>query len=330
MLCHQACLCPCRRDTLPCVQQHAGHRCSKRRKGDHNALFYLLWVAQRLLLGDKAILHENVEGFDMALLTRYFGTDYHIESVVLDLEQEEGVPVERRRRYTWLIRLDVYTSRMKVSQFMPWSSEFNALFHRRRHESCSWRIFYGYAKDQEVLDELQWAAQRPSSLMFEEQSSVTIDTPFGDVITTTEQLWVDEYGRIRSHSAVALTQNPFGIPSASPLAHGGDVLQTIVRNCFQLYSQEHERWLMPTELALAHGWPLVHKAYGESCTLELDPIEFNMEPRARTERFFMVGRGMSLPQVCQALTWYHVFNNDHARHRVENSATLSFLASVLS
>ena len=37
----------------PVFSSMPGHRCSKRRKGDHNALFYLLWVAQRLLLGDR-------------------------------------------------------------------------------------------------------------------------------------------------------------------------------------------------------------------------------------------------------------------------------------
>ena len=113
-------------------------------------------------------------------------------------------------------------------------------------------------------------------------------------------------------------------------------MQTIVRNCPQLWAQppagavdHEERWFSPTELALAHGWPLVVQLYNERVTWMIDPAAYGLPQRKGLDKSHIVGNGMSFQHLGSALLWYHAFNVDLERNRPENSKFLSELLAGL-
>eukprot|EP00971_Amphidinium_carterae_P144799 2868950-Amphidinium_carterae.3 len=66
-------------------------------------LCFVCWCAQRLSLGDKAILHENVAQFPVHLLERFFSDTYIVQTVVVN-SAILGHACDRERRLTWLLR----------------------------------------------------------------------------------------------------------------------------------------------------------------------------------------------------------------------------------
>ena len=256
---HQAATCSCGMASslhvagtpCPAFSTVPGQRKSKRRKADHETLAWLLWVALMLLVGHKCIVHENVEGFDVRLLERYFSEWYIIETLVLDLNCQEGFPLERRRRYTFLMKKSVYHARASgIKEFTGWSEKLLSMFTRQMQDDLTFMVFFGFAPASELVEEKRWAANRPSSLCF--KKPVTEATTFDQVLTQTEVDWRDEYAVQVQNSIVLLSQNSFNMPMVAPKSKHGQVMQTIVRNCPQLYVQNQCRWFCPTELFQAH------------------------------------------------------------------------------
>ena len=101
--------------------------------GGHHLVYFLAWVALRLLLQEPVIIQEKVPAFDVGLLVRFFGALYYIESVVLDPAQF-GWPVRRTRRWT-IMR---HKSKTMGSRSMA-DSFFN---HFNEKLNCSWQVLF--------------------------------------------------------------------------------------------------------------------------------------------------------------------------------------------
>lgn len=269
----------------PCVSYSSmlGRRQSKRRRGDHGALVFLLRVSLRLLCMDKRMLHENFDSFEIQVLERCFQKYYIIETLVLRAYQDFGWPVERIRRYIFMWRKDAYAARVGIRGFMAWNMRLLGSFRR---ECCStWRICFVLSSPDEILEEIFWVAARPPSIMH--GGIVSMATHFIDCLTMVEQKWVEEYAAsVCTHSMVLLFQIPFNMPSVAPRIHGGQVLQTIVRNRPQFYSQGDQRWFCPQELLQGMGWPVLASIYWERCTYRLSRERFGLQCRTRLDTFY--------------------------------------------
>eukprot|EP00438_Fugacium_kawagutii_P020454 Skav206759 [mRNA] locus=scaffold167:274561:284256:- [translate_table: standard] len=125
---------------------------------------FLIWIALRLRLQEKIILQENVGRFPVALLRKYLGHLYEIESIILS-PAELGWGVERKRRWT------VLRHRYKTGSFATPLTIFTAMFHAPTwfgkwegvSQPCpAWDLFF-QASLEELFWELRWASNRPGS-----------------------------------------------------------------------------------------------------------------------------------------------------------------------
>ena len=119
--------------------------------------------------------------------------------------------------------------------------------------------------------------------------TVLLQTTFLECLNPTEDEWLEKYETLTQNSVVMLGQNPHKMPVYSGMSGH---LQTIVRNCHPLWSQKHDRWFVPNELAQVHGWPVYSNIYGEKCTLSMDRSSMGLPPRRRREVFHQIGNGM--------------------------------------
>ena len=56
---------------------------------------------------------------------------------------------------------------------------------------------------------------------------------------------------------VSLNQNPVKVP----IMGNQQFLQCIIKNCHFLWSDEHMRWITPTEIVMAQGFPTYHTMF---------------------------------------------------------------------
>ena len=83
----------------PCVDYSP--RGARGAENGHAYSCFLIWVAKRILLQEAIIIHENVREFQPGTLLAFLGQLYHVESTLLN-PQNQGWPIARCRRYTIL------------------------------------------------------------------------------------------------------------------------------------------------------------------------------------------------------------------------------------
>lgn len=130
-------------------QRRNGLPCEMRK----DFLHLMIWLAQRRVLQEQAIIHENVEAFPTSLLQEMLGDMYSIESCVVDAA-EFGSAAVRRRRWTFLL----HKSCVRVHP-CSWESWLSSC--KRKFES-HWEEFM-VASEQDVADDFQWMSSRRGS-----------------------------------------------------------------------------------------------------------------------------------------------------------------------
>ena len=260
-----------------------GQRCSE--------YFVLLaWIAQRALLQEEAIVHENVPNFMVALLQQTLGKYYVISSIVMD-SAEFGIPNDRRRRITFLRH-----KRTLVANTCT-LGDFVAMC--RRGCEATWEMFL-IASQAELEEELAWARNRPSSRSHSQEN--TSGMHFVDALTQSEKNSLENYMERWPGNAVAnLNQNPERHPQCNK---GRPNLHTLFKNTGMLFSFKHMRWLTPTEILSVLMFPVRGGYFGETSSFSRSRESCGMPARSRSVMIEQAGNSMSVPVVAIPILWW--------------------------
>lgn len=188
----------------------------------------MCWCCMRAMLQEAYIIHENVEAFDPKLLKDCLGMWYEVDSTVIDCGVLLAWPCSRLRRYT------ILRHKTKSLPFRSPISIFTKLFARKPIITCdhepAWSCFFA-ATPKELLDEMQWAASRPSSNFDKEHHKLDIYDPnmFFVCLNNMETNFLQQYNE-KFHEwpgiAFSLNQDPSFGPTHSSTSH----LHTLIRN----------------------------------------------------------------------------------------------------
>ena len=230
------------------------------------AVPYFTWLGLRVLLQENIIVHENVVGFPIELLSDYLGHIYVVFTLVMSL-CKMGWPGRRERRITLLIH------KRKVQVRLPWTP---ALVQRceRKCTICfrQWLL----ADTNELEQERAWAMRRSHSAPYEPRlgdAEGYMEKP--EVVNNKmlQSLGVTEYTRLMSyrarwrHCAYVLNQDP---DSGCGMKSDQTVFMTQIRNQGLIWVDSHMRWLTSRELLGLQGFPVFpqQKVHGDHCTFD--------------------------------------------------------------
>ncbi|CAK0797209.1 unnamed protein product, partial [Prorocentrum cordatum] len=236
----------------------------------------LAWIGLRLLLQEAEVEQENVEGFDLAILSEFLGDTYWIDSVLLD-PRMFGWPSIRTRKWTKLTHK--YKALPQISPLSRFCKRFYRLATYSWREYFFQHMFYGIvdsadlhrgAIDNELDTDLAWAQARPSSCM-KGEAAVNARTP--DAWFKTLSIWEKsnllDYMKNYPNAAWQINQDANSHTTASTSTD----LHTLIRNhiifadsigSYQAAGGETaespRRWLSPTEALVSQGFP-IHPVY---------------------------------------------------------------------
>lgn len=113
---------------------------------------------------------------------------------------------------------------------------------------------------------------------------------FYECLSPVVREWLHEYIRRWPGCVYNLNQNPFGFAVRSTTT----TLNTVIKNAGQMWSHIHKRWLTPSELLVAQGFPVRSSfTHGRPCcsfAVERPP---HMPPRKRSAIIGQAGNSMN-------------------------------------
>ncbi len=222
---------------------------------------FMSWISERRRLQEPLVIQENVKQFPKDLLVRLLGDIYELQVCILD-PSNYGWPVVRTRQYC------VLRHRVKTAAFRMPFKEFVRYF--RRDSTIDYSSFF-VAPLEEQMDEIAWAANRPTSLadgnnvegkplVFDPQSKQ--ETAWDAALTRTESQYLQGYRkRFGTLKAFGLGQNPERHPHHSPDLQK---LPCAIANAHILYSDRDHRWYTPRELSLTQMFP-TYACFSDGC-----------------------------------------------------------------
>ena len=296
-------------------------------------LSFMVWILMRRRLQEPAVLHENVPDFEPELLVDLLGDLYIVSSCVVSAAGL-GQLAERQRRFTWLLHKKLLLPR--VARLVPWDSAFVERFLRSLE--TTWRVLFELATEQEIAEEVQWAAKRKDRVVSATVAEQSLDrvveaalTDFSLVMNAWEAANAKGYLELGAQNSVCnLGQHPELRPVCD---WDKPYLHTLIRNCFPMYSHAHKRWLTGRESLAAHCYTCYPSLsqHGEKTSFMFERADFGLPPRQRHHLFAQAGDGMSLPSVGLALLWYlHLDLGPTPQESLQSSSFLRQLSSTLS
>lgn len=303
-------LCSCKKATThwsgePCVDHSSQGK--QQGLGGKTMLVHLVWVAQRLLLEEDGIFHENAKKYPWdTLLDEFnrcsgeFSQRYFGESIILR-GSDLGQLAERERRLTW------FRHKRTVKHPIPWPL-FVKEHHRER--TATWEALF-VAPAEELKQEFLWASKRPGSKSRSLSNSNNCDdvdlndaTLFEKALTSQENSWRKIYFEMHGPEpfVCALNQDPLLHPTHNA---GKAVLHCLIRDSRLQWSSSHRRWLSPKEALLAQQWPAYPDLamFGETCCFLKAREDFGFPTRRRGPLVSQAGNGQPLNFI--GLAWLH-------------------------
>ena len=205
----------------------------------------MVWAAQRRLLAEPCIIHENVEGFDPAVLVQLLGDMYLIFSVFCEL-MRLVIPCRRKRRIAILVHKHM------ARATIPW--DYKCIELCELHCALTFNNFM-LSRQDEFQNQLNWASTRDalakdSEYKDDEDVKVFI---FVENLTCTELLDLRVYRRKWPKTCFMLGQDATAVPNHSSRT----VLQCRTKSQGPfMFSDCLQRWLMPRELLALQGYRL--------------------------------------------------------------------------
>lgn len=271
------------------------------------------WVAQRRMVQEDVIVHENVPLFPLSMLRETLGDIYLVEdemSAVLDADCF-GNPYNRSRRWSILVHRRALIFHPTRNAVPAWE-QFAKLYMRK----CSADLdIYLWMEDEhpDLEDEHKWASQRTKTLADAalpveretEQAQKKRSSKFYLALNSVERDWVEKYEQIRPEGVCLLGQDPMVHPHCTKAAN----LMTVIRNPQLYWHHKRLRWMSPRELLTVHNYPTVpaHIVMGQTSCFNYDRQSFNFPPRRRLSMIRQAGNGMNVSVVDVALQfiWVH-------------------------
>ena len=262
------------------------------------ALCFYTWIGMRLIDQELLCIHENTKEFNEEILERYLGEYYAVFCVPLN-STDFGAICERPRKYTMLVHKK--TLRYRMPKSLVWGREWLQQFHRVLDEGVTWRVFFGICSDEEIMDELEWAASR-STVDETLCANLHPRSSFQQVFINQESNFLQGYLDLGvSRGVLSLMQDPTGQPCYSV----GKTLGCMIANNWPQYSVEHDRWLVARETLLTNT--IVAYSFlstlGEGSSFLKSREAYGFPPRLRHHMFHQAGDGMSAPSAGSALLW---------------------------
>ncbi len=267
----------------------------------------------RRILQEPAILHENTPEFNHELLERLLGAQYIVWSSVISAI-DMGTPCERSRRLTWLIHKTQIPNFVEAP--LPWSRE-SWFGNFSRTVDATWKEFFQLASDQEILDELRWAASRPDCV--NKGVKVVQGMDFRTVFNGQERDFESAYMELpfAEDSVLSLMQDP---NLRCSYTRGSVYLGTVIKSNWPQFSPHFRRWMMgretlSTNLIIVYNNQRIH---GESSPFLYNRSAFGFPARKRAAMFEQAGDTMNHAMMGIAFAWFHT----QRRNEVENVPSL--------
>ena len=177
--------------------------------GDSFAATFV-WICLVRFFRFQAIIHENVEGYNLAFMELCLGDWYVFQSVVWDPSQH-GFPIYRPRRITIILSKEAING--TLSPF-TWMQKIC-----RRRLVADWKLFL-VATLEDLEAELQWCMNRPTSthkkpnlaLISASQRKIRSENKYARVLTTQDLEFLEQYrtrfGGLGSNMVCYLNQHP--------------------------------------------------------------------------------------------------------------------------
>ena len=219
----------------PCVNFSSmgdGSKCDGR-----TSQHFAAWASLRLRLREPIIIHENVPEFPLAVLTKFFGHLYNIQSV--ELHPDDYGWASRRPRAWRVLTLKQCSIQRPVS----------VIENAFRRPCAMTYLDYLVEDDEHLQQERQWAASRPSNA----NKHLTSESSFYDTLTDVERDYLSVYREHWPGAVCMLGQNPRRVPIVSSRT----TLNTVIKHAGLMWTDRapQPRWLSPRELLLSQGFP---------------------------------------------------------------------------
>ena len=173
----------------------------------------------RLKFQEPYILQENVPQFDTSILQEVLGHLYFIDCAMCD-PSAFGWPIARPRKYTILRhRVKAYLMKQPFSVFVKMMQSHMPSIEPSDPSLPKWDIFFVAGKN-ELMEELSWASQRPTSEWHQYHDSSTFDPssvdvydmtpsgPYWQALCSSEREHAEAYAQQYLGMAWSLNQNP--------------------------------------------------------------------------------------------------------------------------
>ena len=256
-------------------------------------LAFATWVCLRRVLRESAIIHENVKGFDVAILRKWLGDIYLVETLLLNVE-ELGLPEVRIRRITILLLKE------GVQRSRPWNDAFVQPVFRDCHLHFSAIML---ASPEEIRRDIAQAARRESTVG---KSVHAADKdcrghPAIQDLSCTELKLLRTYRRIAPGCVYMMSQDPVKMPNfSSPFR-----LQTQTHSQGMMLVDRAHRWLLGSELLALQGFPMfpAMRLPRTLCSFDVDRVSIGLSARDSSTMIQQSGNSMPIPLIAVPL-WY--------------------------
>lgn len=306
------CLCP-----LPYVDDHdAGPHCTDhsifgKKEGDDGgkAKFLLCWVAIIRCTKPKRVFQENVRSYGLKRTKQLLGDLYVVIRILTDPIDEGWATMRQRQILVLLLKTWIYkvlhntpeTSNMPCSSriliqkmHLPESISFLA----DRICNFTWKA-YLRAPPEELMEEIEWAAERRSVKAEASQRRKSKGSPCLDALTQSEyRRWLDYQSMYPGVSGDTGQE-----PDSRPMMTRGNYLNTLIRNVGIMMlpdgiGSRSQTWWTASEYFEAMGFPIRHstqEASGVKCVFSIGQPK--VWGRTRRSMCHQVGNAMHVNSI---------------------------------
>ena len=305
----------------PCQPWSKVGKCAGR--SSHLMWLVLVWIAQLRAARPLLVVHENVHGFDIQVLTEMLSDLYDVVCLKVAPHHVGFACAHRPRLYCVLylrgkVRLlrpieDAYQHVCAVmaargSAACPHARDGSAACPHARDGSAACphtrEFLYVVATDADLLAEENRVRRQHGLDPLQSKSN-----DWSYLLTAQQRRWLVIYAEMwRTRLGTEpgdsigcvfnLSQNP---SKRASMSNERGQLPVCTRACYRLWLASRRRWLLPIELAAAHGFP-VTEAFAACAKVPRDPNRSQYLPRQIGNAMHLanVGRVLAVSLACLA------------------------------
>ncbi len=281
-----------------------------------NFLATIAWLAQRLVILEPVVVHENVIGFDVGILIAALDGHYAVFTASMCFSAL-GWPVKRLRRITICIRKDLLQS-----VTYPWDRYLSDC--QRLCKSS--RLEFARASQSDIDAFLEWARGRPTSMhqMTDKQIRKAIKAECKEwggqwkvVLAAAQEsiftmsLLASECRRLVDYRNMARSSSPHGCeylvcllgqePHTHPQFSTEPVMNTIIKSASIVWADKLGRPLTGYERTCAQGF-VAFPDFSFNGVLSSSFLT-NSDERKRSDLCTQAGNSMPVPLIGAAVLW---------------------------